>query len=87
MKFTKSIFGKEWKEVEKFNELDLEQRSIVFYSESSVFLYPYAEQIINELQKSGQNICYVTSSKEDPIFNNKQVILISFLPYQNQDTD
>ena len=73
MKFTKSIFGKEWKEVERFNELDLEQRSIVFYSESSVFLYPYAEQIINELQKSSQNICYVTSSKEDPVLNNKKI--------------
>ena len=52
MKFTKSIFGKEWEEVAKFNKLDLDERSIVFYSESSVFLYPYAEQIINELEKN-----------------------------------
>ena len=73
MKFTKSIFGKEWEEVAKFNKLDLDERSIVFYSESSVFLYPYAEQIINELEKNGQNVCYVTSSKEDPIFNNKKI--------------
>lgn len=73
MKFTKSIFGKEWEEVAKFNKLDLDERSIVFYSESSVFLYPYAEQIINELEKNGQNFCYVTSSKEDPIFKNKKI--------------
>ena len=49
MKFTKSIFGQEGKELEKFNQLDLDERSIVFYSESSVLLYPYVEQIIEEL--------------------------------------
>jgi len=43
MKITKSIFGKEWEELEKFNKLDLDERSIVFYSESSVILYPYVE--------------------------------------------
>ena len=43
MKFTKSIFGKEDNDIEKFNELDIDERSIVFYSESSVILYPYVE--------------------------------------------
>ena len=71
MKFTKSIFGQEGKELEKFNQLDLDERSIVFYSESSVLLYPYAEQIIKELEKRDQKICYVTSSKDDPIFKMK----------------
>ena len=33
-----SIFGKEDNDIEKFNELDLDERSIVFYSESSVIL-------------------------------------------------
>ena len=50
MKFTKSIFGKEDNDIDKFNELDLDERSIVFYSESSVILYPYVEEIIRELQ-------------------------------------
>jgi len=68
MKITESIFGKERKELEKFNQLDLDERSIVFYSESSVFLYPYVEEIIKELEKRNQKICYVTSSKNDPIF-------------------
>ena len=36
MKIIESIFGKEQKELEKFNQLDLDERSIVFYSESSV---------------------------------------------------
>ena len=31
MKITKSIFGKEDNDIEKFNELDLDERSIVFY--------------------------------------------------------
>ena len=71
MKIIESIFGKERKELEKFNQLDLDERSIVFYSESSVLLYPYAEQIIKELEKRDQKICYLTSSKDDPIFKNK----------------
>jgi len=71
MKITKSIFGKEGKDIDKFNELDLDERSIVFYSESSVILYPYVEEVIRELQNRDQKICYLTSSKYDPIFKNK----------------
>jgi len=71
MKFTKSIFDKEGNDIEKFNELDLDERSIVFYSESSVILYPYVEEIIRELQNREQKVCYLTSSKDDPILKNK----------------
>ena len=78
MKITKSVFGKDWQELEKFNKLDLDERSIVFYSESSVILYPYAEELINELEKRDQKICYVTSSKDDPIFKNENKNIKSF---------
>ena len=78
MKIIESIFGKEQKELEKFNQLDLDERSIVFYSESSVLLYPYAEQIIKELEKRDQKICYVTSSKDDPILKNENKKIKSF---------
>ena len=71
MKFTKSLFGKKDNDIEKFNELDLDERSIVFYSESSVILYPYVEEIIRELQNRDQKVCYLTSSKDDPILKNK----------------
>jgi len=71
MKLTKSIFGKEDNDIEKFNELDIDERSIVFYSESSVILYPYVEEIIQELQNRDQKICYLTSRKDDPILQNK----------------
>ena len=73
MKITRSILGKEWEELGKFNQLDLDERSIVFYSESSVILYPYVEAIINELEKRDQKICYVTSSKNDPVLKNKEI--------------
>ena len=73
MKITKSILGKEWEELGKFNQLDLDERLIVFYSESSVILYPYVEEIINELEKRDQKICYVTSSKNDPVLKNKEI--------------
>ena len=78
MKITKSILGKEWEELGKFNQLDLDERLIVFYSESSVILYPYVEEIINELGKRDQKICYVTSSKNDPIFKNENKKIKSF---------
>jgi len=71
MKITKSIFNKEENDIDKFNELDLDERSIVFYSESSVILYPYVEEIIRELQNRDQKICYLTSSKDDPILKNE----------------
>ena len=71
MKFTKSLFGKKDNDIEKFNELDLDERSIVFYSESSVILYPYVEEIIRDLQNRDQKVCYLTSSKDDPILKNK----------------
>ena len=71
MKITKSIFDKEGNDIDKFNKLDLDERSIVFYSESSVILYPYVEEIIRELQNRDQKICYLTSSKHDPILKNE----------------
>ena len=71
MKITKPIFNKEENDIDKFNELDLDERSIVFYSESSVILYPYVEEIIRELQNRNQKICYLTSSKDDPILKNE----------------
>ena len=75
MKFTKSIFDKEGNDIEKFNKLDLDERSIVFYSED-VSSFVHFEQIIHELtEKMGCQICYVTSAKDDPmlISQNKRI--------------
>ena len=71
MKIIESVFGKEHKELEKFNNLDSDERSIVFYSED-ISSFVYFEQIIHELtEKMGYCICYVTSAKDDPMLNNQ----------------
>ena len=75
MKITKPVFGQERKELEKFNKLNLDERSIVFYSED-VSSFVHFEQIIHELtEKMGYCICYVTSAKDDPMLNkqNKRI--------------
>ena len=70
MKITDSVFGNERKELEKFNKLSLDERSIVFYSED-ISSFVHFEQIIYELtEKMGRQICYVTSAKDDPILTN-----------------
>ena len=78
MKITESIFGNEWKELEKFNELNLDERSIVFYSED-ISSFVHFEQIIHELtEKMGYQICYVTSAKDDPILNSQNKKIKAF---------
>ena len=75
MKITESIFGNERKELKKFNELNLDERSIVFYSED-VSSFVHFEQIIHELTEEMEyQICYVTSAKDDPILStqNKRI--------------
>ena len=70
MKLSKSIFDKERNDIEKFNQLDLDERSIVFYSEN-ISSFVYFEQIIHELTETmGYQICYLTSAKDDLIFKN-----------------
>ena len=78
MKIIESIFGKEHKELEKFNNLDSDERSIVFYSED-ISSFVYFEQIIHELtEKMGYCICYVTSAKDDPMLNNQNKRIRAF---------
>ena len=75
MKIANSVFGNERKELEKFNKLSLDERSIVFYSED-VSSFVHFEQIIYELtEKMKCQICYVTSAKDDPmlISQNKRI--------------
>ena len=58
MKIIESVFGKERKELEKFNQLDLDERSIVFYSEGPSY-YVYFEYIIKELiENHDKKICF-----------------------------
>ena len=75
MKLPSLIFGKGWEELEKFNMLDLNERSIVFYSED-ISSFAHFDQIIRELTEEMEyQICYVTSAEDDPILNtqNKKI--------------
>ena len=75
MKLPSLIFGKGWEELEKFNKLDLDERSIVFYSED-IPSFVHFDQIIRELTEEMEyQICYVTSAEDDPILNtqNKKI--------------
>ena len=78
MKIANPVFGNERKELEKFNQLDLDERSIVFYSED-ISSFVHFEQIIHELtEKMGRQICYVTSAKDDPILTNQNEKIKAF---------
>ena len=67
MKIRGFSFGAELNELKKFENLDKDEKQIVFYSENqnSSFIF---ESLIDELiNKHNVSICYVTSSKEEPI--------------------
>ena len=69
MKFPKISFSSELNELKRFESLEQKERQIVFYSENenSMFIF---ESLINELTNvHNYNICYVTSSKNEPILN------------------
>ena len=78
MKFLKKILGEEWAELQKFNQLSQDERSIVFYAEDSSS-FVHFEQIIYELtEKMECQICYVTSAKDDPILSNQNKRIRAF---------
>ena len=69
-------FGEEWKELKKFNKLNDDQRSIVFYAENKASMNHF-RLLISELTKERNfQICYVTSVKNDPILsiNDKNIL-------------
>jgi len=69
-------FNEEWKELKKFNKLNDEQRSIVFYAENKASMNHF-RLLISELTKERNfQICYVTSVKNDPILsiNDKNIL-------------
>ena len=63
-------FIREWRSFFRFRSLSAEARSIVFYGED-IGSWRYFEPIISEITGTyGKNICYVTSSHNDPILEN-----------------
>ena len=65
-------------ELRKFQKLKPEDRDIVFYAESGSY-WVYFEPFINLLiEEHNRKICYVTSSPDDPVLQNKDDRLLSF---------
>ena len=68
--------GYDWKEVKRFKKLDQKDRSIVFYLEKEsdfIFFKLVVEKLTQEYDTK---ICYVTSSKTDPMLscNDKNIL-------------
>ena len=62
--------GYDWKELKRFEKLDKKDRSIVFYLEneqSFIVFKPIEEKLTQEYD---MKICYVTSSKTDPMLTH-----------------
>ncbi len=71
-------FGEEWKELKKFNKLDDEERSIVFYAENKASMNHFKALISELTQGKNLQICYVTSVKNDPMLSIKNEKIYSF---------
>ena len=71
-------FGEEWKELKKFNKLDDEERSIVFYTENKASMNHFRLLISELTQEKNLQICYVTSVKNDPMLSIKNEKIHSF---------
>ena len=70
--------GYDWKEVKRFNKLDKRDSSFVFYLENEsdfIFFKPIVERLTQEYNTK---ICYVTSSKTDPMLNCNNKNILSF---------
>lgn len=71
-------FLREWRELFRFRSISSDARSIVFYAENAGS-WRYFEPIISELVEShGKQICYVTSSIDDPVLRNQDSSVQSF---------
>ena len=78
MKFSGFSLSSEWKDLKKFEKLDLEDKIIVFYAENSAS-YNHFRLLIEELtEKMNIPICYVTSIKNDKIFQKENKNIMSF---------
>lgn len=78
MKFLKFSLGSELNELKRFESLEQKERQIVFYSENknSMFIF---KSLINELVNiHNYSICYVTSSKDEQILNEKNEKIKTF---------
>ena len=71
-------FFNQWKVLSRFNAVDPDARSIVFYAEDAAS-WRYFETIIDELLDThNKQICYVTSSPHDPVLQKEDSRIKTF---------
>ena len=78
MKFLKKSISEEWKNLKKFESLSDFERSVVFYAENEASMNHFRTLITELTGKMNQQICYITSVKNDPIFLSTNNNIISF---------
>ena len=75
MKFN---FGKEWKELKKFEKLTIEEKSVVFYAENIASMNHFQNLITKLTEDKDMQICYVTSIENDTILNKNDEKIKAF---------
>lgn len=68
----------EFSELERLMALDKNARRLVFYGESEIQYRYYEDYVDYLLTHSDYDICYLTSQRHDPIFNDKRARLKPF---------
>ena len=77
MNLGKFSFNSKLNDLKKFENLDHNEKQIVFYSENqnSMFIF---KSLIEELVNQNITVCYVTSSKDDPNLNSSNEKIKTF---------
>lgn len=78
MKLPSFSIGLVWKELRRFESLDLIERSIVFYAENKASMNHFKSLIDELTEKMNLDICYVTSVIDDPMLTSKNQKIKSF---------
>jgi len=71
MKFPKFSFSEELTELQKFENLEQKFKKIVFYSEDKNSWFIFKSLIEELIDTYDMTICYVTSSKDEPILKSE----------------
>ncbi|MCH8309593.1 MAG: CDP-glycerol glycerophosphotransferase family protein [Chloroflexi bacterium] len=78
MKLPFASMFREWRELARFQSLEPSARSIVFYAEDGGSWGHFAEIIESLTGTFGRQICYITSSPEDPVLERSNVRILPF---------
>ncbi len=78
MKLPSFSIGRDWRELHRFESLNDNQRSIVFYAENRASMNHFKLLISELTEKMNLSICFVTSVKDDLIFTSKNQKIKSF---------